>query len=68
VLIDTPSLSAGDDAAMIAVRAGAVVALARSRQTRVAAFNDIVAGLSSAGVAVVGSVLNDVPLGKRVGK
>ena len=68
VLIDTPSLSAGDDAAMIAVRAGAVVALARSRQTRVAAFNDIVAGLSSAGVAVVGSVLNDVPIGKRVGK
>ena len=68
VLIDTPSLSAGDDAAMIAVRAGAVVALARSRQTRVAAFNDIVAGLSSAGVAVVGSVLNDVPLGKRVAK
>jgi receptor protein-tyrosine kinase len=68
VLIDTPSLSAGDDAAMIAVRAGAVVALARSRQTRVAAFNDIVAGLSSAGVAVVGSVLNDVPLGKRAGK
>lgn len=68
VLIDTPSLSAGDDGAMIAVRAGAVVALARSRQTRVAAFNDIVAGLSSAGVAVVGSVLNDVPLGKRVGK
>jgi len=68
VLIDTPSLSAGDDAAMIAVRAGAVVALARSRQTRVAAFNDIVAGLSSAGVAVVGSVLNDVPLGKRLGK
>ena len=68
VLIDTPSLSSGDDAAMIAVRAGAVVALARSRETRVSAFNDIVAGLSSAGVAVVGSVLNDVPVGKRARK
>lgn len=68
VLIDTPSLSSGDDAAMIAVRAGAVVALARSRETRLSAFNDIVAGLSSAGVAVVGSVLNDVPVGKRARK
>ncbi len=64
VLIDTPSLSSGEDAAMIAVRTGAVLAVARTKQTRVAAFDDMVVGLTNAGVAVVGTVLNDVPLKK----
>lgn len=61
VLIDTPGLSCGEDAVMVAVRTRAVLVVARSNQTRLAAFNDMVAGLSGAGVAVVGSVLNDVP-------
>lgn len=65
VLIDTPSLASGEDAAMIAVRTGAVLAVARSKQTRVAAFDDMVIGLTNAGVAVVGTVLNDVPLKKK---
>lgn len=65
VLIDTPSLASGEDAAMIAVRTGAVLAVARSKQTRVAAFDDMVVGLTHAGVAVVGTVLNDVPLKKK---
>lgn len=61
VIIDTPSLSIGEDGAMIAVRTGAALAVARSGQTRVAQFNDMVQGLMNAGVAVVGSVLNEVP-------
>ena len=64
VIIDTPALSTGEDAAMIAVRTGAALAVARTGQTRVANFNDTVQGLMHAGVAVVGSVLNEVP-GKK---
>lgn len=65
VIIDTPALSTGEDAAMIAVRTGAALAVARTARTRVNAFNDMVQGLMNAGVAVVGSVLNDVPEKKR---
>jgi protein-tyrosine kinase len=65
VIIDTPALSVGEDAAMIAVRTGAALAVARTAQTRVNAFNDMVQGLMNAGVAVVGSVLNDVPEKKK---
>lgn len=61
VIIDTPALTSGEDAAMIAVRTGAALAVARTARTRVSAFNDMVQGLMNAGVAVVGSVLNDVP-------
>jgi receptor protein-tyrosine kinase len=61
VIIDTPALSTGEDAAMIAVRTGAALAIARSGQTLVAHFNDMAQGLMNAGVAVVGSVLNEVP-------
>jgi protein-tyrosine kinase len=64
VIIDTPAMSSGEDAAMIAVRTGAALAIARSGSTRVAAFTDLVQGLMDAGVAVVGSVLNEVPLKK----
>jgi len=64
VLIDTPGMVAGDDAAIIALRAGAALAVARSTHTRKAAFDDMVSGLAGAGVAVVGSVLNDVPMKK----
>jgi protein-tyrosine kinase len=65
VIFDTPALSVGEDAAMIAVRTGAALAVARSGHTHVAAFNDMVEGLMHAGVAMVGSVLNDVPMGKK---
>lgn len=61
VIIDTPALASGEDAAMIAVRTGAALAVAHSAQTRVAQFSDLVQGLMNAGVHVVGSVLNDVP-------
>lgn len=61
VIIDTPALSIGEDGAMIAVRTGAALAMARSAQTKVSAFSDLVEGLMNAGVNVVGSVLNEVP-------
>jgi len=64
VIVDTPALSSGEDAAMIAVRTGAALAVARSGSTRVADFANLVQGLMDAGVAVVGSVLNQVPLKK----
>lgn len=64
VIVDTPALCSGEDAAMIAVRTGAALAVARSTQTKVAAFTDLVQGLMNAGVSVVGSVLNDVKAGK----
>lgn len=64
VIIDTPAMSVGEDAAMIAVRTGAALAVARSAQTKVAAFADLVQGLMNAGVSVVGSVLNEVPASK----
>lgn len=65
VIIDTPAMASGEDAAMIAVRTGAAVAVARSGSTRVSSFSDVVQGLMDIGVAVVGSVLNDVPLEKK---
>lgn len=62
IIIDTPALSSAEDAAMIAVRTGAALAVARSSHTRLTAFSDMVQGLMSAGVDVVGSVLNEVPV------
>ena len=64
VIVDTPALSSGEDAAVIAVRTGAALAVARSGSTRVADFANLVQGLMDAGVAVVGSVLNQVPVQK----
>ena len=58
------SFSIGEDPIIIALRAGAALVMARSAQTRVAAFTNLVQGLMNAGVAVVGSVLNEVPVKK----
>ena len=65
VIIDTPALSAGEDGAMMAVRTGAALAVARSGQTRMDDYNDMVRGLMYAGVAVVGSVLNEVRVKRK---
>ena len=64
IIVDTPAMSSGEDAAMIAVRTGAALAIARAGSTHVASFTDMVKGLMDAGVAVVGSVLNEVPMKK----
>ncbi|MGY4827980.1 chain length determinant protein tyrosine kinase EpsG [Sphaerotilaceae bacterium SBD11-9] len=68
VIVDTPALSVGEDAAMIAMRTGAALAVARSTQTRVSAFSDMVQGLMYSGVSIVGSVLNEVPVVKSPGR
>ena len=61
VIVDTPAMSVAEDAAMIAVRTGAALAVARSAQTRRESFADLIGGLVNAGVSVVGSVLVDIP-------
>jgi len=68
IIVDTPAMSTGEDGAMIAVRTGAALAVARAGATRVGAFSDLVRGLMDTGVAVVGSVLNEVPLNKKKSK
>ncbi len=65
IILDTPAMSSGEDGAMIAVRTGAALAVARGGSTRRASYSDMVCGLVDAGVAVVGSVLNEVP-GKKL--
>lgn len=68
IIIDTPAMSVGEDAAMIAVKTGTALAVARSAQTKVAAFSDLLQGLINAGVNVVGSVLNEVTAVKKAKK
>ncbi len=66
VIIDTPALAHGEDAVLTAARAGAALVVARSHCTRMRHLTDLVRGLDNAGVTVVGSVLNDVRLPRRV--
>lgn len=61
IIVDTPALSTGDDATMIASRTGAAIAVARTAETRTAAFTEMIHVLMSSGVTMVGSVFNDVP-------
>lgn len=64
IIIDTPSFSVGEDAVMVGLHARAALVVARAGQTRLAGFSNLVQGLMNAGVTVVGSVLNEVPLKK----
>jgi protein-tyrosine kinase len=66
VIIDTPALSTGSDAALLARLAGASLSLARVNSTGMRAFSDLNASIAQAGSRVVGSVLVDVPA--RTGK
>jgi len=59
IILDTPALAEGEDGAMLAVRTGAALAVARAGRTRMTDFQDMVQGLMSAGVAIVGTVLNE---------
>lgn len=65
VLIDTPALVSGADATLLARFTGAALAVARSTLTRTANFDDMIGHMTDAGVKMVGSVLVDVPPGKR---
>lgn len=65
VLIDSSAICLGEDAAMLAVRSGAALAVARCGSTRLEGLGDLVRGLGDAGVRVVGTVMNEVPVGAR---
>lgn len=62
VIVDTPALSSGADAALLAKHAGASLTLARINATPMRAFNDLNQTVAMAGSRVVGSVLVDVPM------
>ncbi len=62
VLIDTTAVSAGADAMIVATKAGAALAVARSNETKLSAFTDMVAELKRSNIHIVGSVLNNPPL------
>ncbi len=66
VILDTPALSTGADAALLARLAGASLTLARINATPLRAFSDVNQSIADAGSRVVGSVLVDVPV--RSGK
>lgn len=68
VIIDTPALELGIDAALVARAAGAALAVARTNLTRTKAFNEAVDIVTDAGARVVGSVLVDIPPGKGAKK
>jgi chain length determinant protein tyrosine kinase EpsG len=59
ILIDTPAIAVGADAASIAAFAGGALVVARRGVTPVKAIGRLADDLRSAGAAVVGSVLND---------
>lgn len=61
VIIDTPATTDYADARTIAVRASGALMVARQKETRVADLRELVKQLTHAGVAVVGSVLNEPP-------
>lgn len=65
VIVDTPAISMGTDAMMLAKAAGASLMVARTNMTRTAAFNEAVEAMNTAGIYVVGSVLVDVPARKK---
>ena len=65
VLVDTPAITSGTDAMMLARTAGAALVVARTNTTRMADFNEAVNAMSGAGIDVVGSVLVDVPPSKN---
>lgn len=65
VLVDTPAISRGTDALMLARAAGAALMVARTNVTRMADFNEAVEAMDSSGINVVGSVLVDVPARKN---
>ena len=65
VLVDTPAITTGTDAMMLARAAGAALVVARTNMTRMAEFSEAVEAMSGAGIDVVGSVLVDVPARKN---
>lgn len=65
VIIDTPAAQEGVDAMLLARAAGAALMVARTNLTKMRLFNDTVNLITDTGARVVGSVLVDVPPGRR---
>ncbi|WP_019560928.1 polysaccharide biosynthesis tyrosine autokinase [Caldimonas manganoxidans] len=61
VLIDTPSLSDGEDALLISARVGAALPVARNGHTRVEPLRQFMAEMKAMGIQLPGTVLNTVP-------
>lgn len=59
VIIDTPALSLGADAAVIAARCGAALVIARQDQSRHESMKDLTRAVRMGQVELVGSVLNE---------
>lgn len=64
VIIDTPAMSWGPDAELLARCAGAAVVVARSHATRTQSLHQAVENLRSAGSHILGSVLIDAPVAR----
>lgn len=62
VIIDTPAMSWGPDAELLARCAGAAVVVARSHTTRTQALHQTVENLRNAGAHILGSVLIETPV------
>ncbi len=59
VIVDTPSVTWGADAKVIAARCGGAMLVARMGRSRVRALQDLTRSLTSTGTEIVGSVAND---------
>ena len=59
ILIDTPAVGETADAQIVAKRAGAALMVARRNFTRHSQLSSAMQGLTSAGVNVIGSVINE---------
>ena len=62
VLIDTSSASVGSDSMIIAAKAKAAIAVARTNSTKKSDFQNLITELKRSNINVVGSVLNDPPI------
>ncbi|RFO97992.1 chain length determinant protein tyrosine kinase EpsG [Rhodoferax lacus] len=62
VLIDTPSMSVGADAMLIAAKAGAAMVVARANETKLSAYVEMMDALKRSNINIVGAVLNNPPL------
>ncbi|MCV2365061.1 polysaccharide biosynthesis tyrosine autokinase [Paucibacter sp. DJ1R-11] len=59
VIVDTPAAELGSDAVVIASRCGAAMPLARKSESKLATFQELVAGMADASTLVTGAVLNE---------
>jgi len=62
VLIDTPSVSVGADAMLVASKTGAAIVVARANETKLSAYTEMLDGLKRSNIKIVGAVLNNPPL------